>query len=159
MVMDSQLLIDGVAAFVLIGLAGAIVAIYWRSLRIPDPLNIALLGAGLVYWLMIEPDIMFQQIFFAALVGAGFWGVRETYFRLKRQPGLGLGDVKLAAAAAVWISPLSFPLFLLTASVAGLVSALVLYRGDGANFQTAVVPFGPFLSISLVLTWFSDRFF
>lgn len=50
---------------------------------------------------------------------------REAYYRLKGVDGLGLGDVKLAAAGALLVGGVGFSWALFAASVAGLAAVAV----------------------------------
>jgi leader peptidase (prepilin peptidase)/N-methyltransferase len=72
--------------------------------------------------------------------------------------GLGLGDVKLAAAAAAWFSLWMLPLFLFVASFSALVFLLASSAG-GAKSYTRKIPFGPFLAGALIVTWNTERIY
>jgi len=61
--------------------------------------------------------------------------------------GLGVGDIKLMGALALWLGPTT-PWSLTLAAVAGLFSARWAARSDGR------IPFGPFIaSASLIVGW------
>ncbi len=82
-----------------------------------------------------------------------FMAVREIYFRLRAREGLGLGDVKLLAAAGAWVAWESLPSLVVIATVTGLAVALI-----GRLFGRAInlsdrVPFGAFLCFALWLAW------
>ena len=115
-----------------------------RTLRIPDPLNAALILTGLGLAAM-GPRLADHGI--GAAVGyALFWGIGEAYFRRTGREGLGLGDAKLFAGAGAWQA---LPFVLLIAALGGLVAAL-LQRGRGG---VAEVAFGPWLAVGLWVLW------
>ena len=74
---------------------------------------------------------------------AVFWLV-GTAFRSLGRDALGFGDVKLAGAAGLWLSPGDAALSLEIAAL-GAIAALLATRRDGPLKETAV-PFGAFLA-------------
>jgi leader peptidase (prepilin peptidase)/N-methyltransferase len=88
--------------------------------------------------------------------GAAF-AVREIYRFARGRNGLGLGDVKLLAAAGAWISWDGLPSVLFIASVTALAACLILWLLDlrprlrlGSDER---IPFGIFLAIGLWIVW------
>jgi leader peptidase (prepilin peptidase) / N-methyltransferase len=124
-----------------------------RQLRIPDGLNLFLFGSGISYWAVHSLEALPYQIANAAVVAGLLWLLRYGYARYSGRIGLGLGDVKMMGAAAVWISPLSVPMLIFIASFCGLVFAL----GRGNHKAGARIPFGPFLAVGLISTWFMEN--
>jgi len=49
------------------------------------------------------------------LLGLAFLGLRALYRRLRGREGIGLGDLKLAGVAAVWLDCLIVPIAVETA--------------------------------------------
>ncbi len=103
--------------------------------------------------------------------------LRWTYWLLRRRQGMGMGDVKLAAAIAVWLGARQAAVAFLLASVGGaIVGLLLLYvrrRGavaEGAQALAAgdaAIPFGFFLCLAAIycvfygpetLTWYLGFF-
>src|SRR6185295_6717201 len=84
------------------------------------------------------------------LGGAVFWLVREVYWRLRRREGLGLGDVKLAAAGGAWVGweHLADVVLLSAAAALSLAVALAALRG-GRLSGAERLPFGAFLAPSI----------
>jgi len=135
---------------------GVICYVDFRWFIIPDSVNILLLLAGLMFRVQQGAAETLMACAFALLVALLMWTIRHVHLRLTGRVGLGLGDVKLAGAAAVWFSPWMFPIFLFLASSLALVFLLIsnLARKD---VQTQKIPFGPFLAGSLVVTWNLER--
>ena len=84
----------------------------------------------------------------------GLWLVRALYFRIRQRDGLGLGDVKLAAAGGAWIGwqSLSDAILLAAAMALSLIIVLAVMRGKELS-AAAKVPFGCFLAPSIWLVW------
>lgn len=131
----------------------AIAIIDMRKLVIPDICNALLAATGLAaHWLLGSFDPIW--ILLGIFVFAGTFAlVRFVHFHARGQIGLGLGDVKMAAAAACWITIGNFPLFLAVSSLAALAFALLTLPVWKKEARLQRVPFGPFLAVGLLLTW------
>jgi len=143
-----------VAFLVLLALANLLLA--WIDLRrgiIPDWLNAAIAVLGLARIAMLDGwAFALSAAAEGVLTGAIVWLLRWLYFRLRQRQGLGLGDVKLLAAAAIWVGIAGIPMLLLVASLTALAAAAVLHlAGEKMTRQTAL-PFGPFLALGLLAT-------
>lgn len=86
------------------------------------------------------------------LAGGGVWLVRETYFRRRGHDGIGLGDVKLAAAGGLLCGIGGFSMALLSASLMGLAAAFVALR-LGFDEIARKLPFGALLAPAMLLVW------
>lgn len=108
-----------------------------RSYRIPDALVIPGFLSLLLAMLLTRREAVLASILAAAFLFILFYAVR----RFTR--GLGLGDAKLAAFAALYCGPCLAFLAFLIASAAGLVvvAVVVLRTGD----RRRPIPFGPFI--------------
>ncbi|TSE10954.1 prepilin peptidase [Mesorhizobium intechi] len=144
-----------------IALAAVLAAISIADFRrqiIPDGLNLALAGIGLSYQLAADAEGVPVQILFAAATFAAAWLLRHGHFLVTGRIGLGLGDVKMLAAASCWISPLLLPVLLFIASASALlfVGGQVVATGPAA--ARARVAFGPFIAIGLGASWALEQF-
>lgn len=132
-------------------LAALLAAISWIDLRrmvIPDPLNLALGAAGLAFVLVFRPAEIGWQVAGSILIAGSLFAVREAFLWLRGMHALGLGDVKFAAAAGLWISPWLLPQFILIASVSALGYVVVVSVASGTLRIRRRLPFGPFLALS-----------
>lgn len=130
----------------------------FRWLLIPNWLNLAVFGTGIIVQGMSGWWNVAVSLAVAACVSFLLWSIRDIHRRVTGRIGLGLGDVKLAGASAVWFSPWNFPVYLFFASLSAL-TYYVLQHGFGRrDFQTVRVPFGPFLGVALVATWGIEHF-
>lgn len=138
----------------LFGILFAISVVDINEMRIPDVLNGLLLTGGLAFWLLSSRGELPVQIGCATALAFAFWLIRFTHSRMTGRIGLGLGDVKMAGAGAVWINPLLLPLFVFAASACALFYALLIAKHDTAER----LPFAPFLSIGLISCWMTEYF-
>jgi leader peptidase (prepilin peptidase)/N-methyltransferase len=137
----------------------AIAVVDARRFIIPDILSLPAIPAGLVAsGRLLEPSmsdlVRVDHVIGMLAGGLGFWLVRALYFRVRQREGLGLGDVKLAAAGGAWTGwqSLSDVILLAAALALGLVVALAVMRGKELS-AAAKVPFGCFLAPSIWLVW------
>ncbi|MCA6123846.1 prepilin peptidase [Bradyrhizobium sp. WSM 1704] len=131
-------------------------AVAWIDLRhgiIPDRLNLTIAVLGLIR-VAIDDGAMavLTATGVAGLVGLLFWLFQRLYFRVRHVEGLGLGDVKFLAAAAIWVGLAGVPTLLLIAALAALgVAGCLMLAGHEMKRQSSL-PFGPFLALGLLLT-------
>ncbi|WP_245276176.1 prepilin peptidase [Methylocapsa aurea] len=139
-----------------------------RCFIIPDKLTLAAFvlglanaanqGLGSEEFASIRRDDMLASIgvagMRAAILVLAFLALREAYRRLRGRQGLGLGDVKLAAVAGVWLDAMSIPAAIEIAALAALglygVRQLVARHPFSA---AARLPFGLFFAPAIWLCW------
>ncbi|QPC90764.1 A24 family peptidase [Mesorhizobium sp. INR15] len=156
--MEADVPILIVAGLVLAAILVGITVVDFRRMVIPDFLNLALAAGGLGFQLLVRRDNAPIQILAAVSTLAVFWALRHGHFLLTGRIGLGLGDVKMLAAAALWISPLLLPVLLFIASAAALlfIGGQVVAAGPAA--ARSRVPFGPFIAIGLGCSFVLEQF-
>jgi len=124
-----------------------------RSMFLADALTLPLIPAGLAVCLWLEPDAIWTHMAGAAAGAALLAALSWIYFRLRGREGLGLGDVKLMAAAGAWVGVGGLGTVILWAV---MVNALMLapdaLRGRPMS-ATTQVPLGTGLAMGLWLTW------
>jgi len=130
-----------------------------RTLLLPDVVTWGALGSGLIAAAALDPDDPWRAIAFAiARAGGTAFALallQRCYARLRVREGLGLGDVKLAAAVGAWLPVEAIPLCFGLASGAALVAVvLARLRGETVGAFTKV-PFGAFLCPALWLVFYS----
>jgi leader peptidase (prepilin peptidase) / N-methyltransferase len=130
-----------------------------RRFIIPDVLSLPTIPAGLLAsGRLMDPSaadlVRIDHVIGMLAGGLGLWLVRAAYFRVRGREGLGLGDVKLAAAGGAWIGwqSLSDAILLAAALALSLAIALALVRGKQLS-AAAKIPFGCFLAPSIWLVW------
>jgi leader peptidase (prepilin peptidase)/N-methyltransferase len=137
----------------------AIAAIDARRFMIPDALSLpaiplGLLASGALLDPLQDDLVILDHLIGAGLGGAGFWLVREAYWRLRQREGLGLGDVKLAAAAGAWVGWEHLPEAVLLAAAAalGVAVGLALVARRALSGRERI-PFGAFLAPAIWAVW------
>jgi leader peptidase (prepilin peptidase) / N-methyltransferase len=137
----------------------AIAVVDAQRFTIPDVISLPAIPVGLLAsgrllepWgtQVVSPD----HLIGAFLGGAAFWLVREVYWRWRGREGLGLGDVKLAAAGGAWIGweHLADMVLLAAAGALSFAIALALVR-RGRLSGGERIPFGTFLAPSIWVVW------
>ena len=82
--------------------------------------------------------------------------LRWVYARIRMREGIGLGDVKLAAAVGAWLPLDAVPLCFGVAASGALATVLVAHlRGDDVD-RAMKLPFGAFLCPALWLTFYAS---
>jgi leader peptidase (prepilin peptidase)/N-methyltransferase len=141
-------------SFALLCLLCAILA--WIDIRdgiIPDWLNLAIAGLGLVKIMMTgDLSAALEAIGDGIAVGGVFWLLRRLYFAVRGIQGLGLGDVKFLSAAGIWVGIAGIPPVLLVATMTALACAGVMQISGRALTAQTSLSFGPFLAAGLLLT-------
>lgn len=137
----------------------AIAAIDAQYMRIPDALSLPAVPCGLLAsGYLLDPSVgqavSLDHVIGACLGGASFWLVRESYWRLRAREGLGLGDVKLAAAGGAWVGWVNLADVVLLAAVValGFAGTRALARRNRL-LRTERVAFGAFLAPSIWGVW------
>ena len=126
--------------------------------EIPDLANCAIfvLGIGWVVSLGFYSDAILDAVLRAAVAAAVLEIVRILYRQLRGMEGLGMGDVKLAAAGAPWLpwSHLQVALLIAVCAALLMVGGRALIARDGLNMRLAL-PFGAFLAPAVWVVWFA----
>ncbi len=116
---------------------------------IPDEMNV-LLGLFGFLWLLTGDGDVFMGIVTATGLLAFSLFLAIFYSKWRGQEMLGLGDVKLFAAAGLWLPVLIVPWFLFGAGAIGAAFGMLWKRaGGGKEF-----PFAPALCVSLAVCIF-----
>ncbi len=134
----------------------AIAAVDARYFIIPDILVLFALFWGLLY-AFVDQDgaatALILPILRALILSLTFLALRNGYKWLRGREGIGLGDVKLAAVAGVWLDWLPIALAIEIAALAGIaVVAVVAIRGKRVSRRTRL-PFGAFFAPAIWLGW------
>jgi leader peptidase (prepilin peptidase) / N-methyltransferase len=148
---------SGAAGAVLAGLMLAIAVIDHRRMIIPDELNALAFVAGLIaagLGTEAAPAVAISQALIrASLMFVLFFAFRAGYRRVRGRAGIGLGDVKLAAVAGVWLGWVDLPIAVNIGALSAL-GAVLFGRLWGNGFDPkARLPFGAFFGPAIWICW------
>ena len=179
--------LEGIALSLFCALLLALAVCDAETMQLPDTLTLPLLGLGILYR---ASDVFFGELhrgaayarhaalalglraaISAAATALALLILRWIYSLVRRRQGLGLGDVKLAAAIAAWLGARQMCVVFFLAVVSGALTALIVLsfrrRSRIASDGPLAVPFGTFLALAgiycaflgqLTLHWYL-RFF
>jgi leader peptidase (prepilin peptidase) / N-methyltransferase len=148
---------SGAAGALLAGLMLAIAVVDRRRMIIPDELNALAFVAGLIAAAAgaeaVSTVAILQALVRAGLMFVLFLAFRAGYRALRGAEGMGLGDVKLAAVAGVWLDWAFLPVVVEIAALSALAAALYArLRGEGFD-PKAKLPFGSFFAPAIWICW------
>lgn len=129
-----------------------------RTYLLPDTITIGAILLGIVFAPALDPSEPWLAAGLAIIRAAGtalaLAALRWAHAQVRKEEGLGLGDIKLAAAGGAWLSLAAIPMWLGLASAAALVAVvLTQLRGESID-RTTRVPFGAFLCPALWLVFY-----
>ncbi|HUD89157.1 MAG TPA: A24 family peptidase [Xanthobacteraceae bacterium] len=135
----------------------AIAAVDARRFVIPDLLVVAALALGFAAAARDPSSPLTMALLDAALRGIAlalaFFLFRAAYRYLRGREGIGLGDVKLAAVAGVWLPWMAVAVAVDVAALSALAVVLIAaWRGQRITGTTAV-PFGLFFAPAIWIAW------
>ena len=143
----------------------AIAVIDARRFIIPNELTASALALGLLNAAMQGSDLVLGLLASAALRGAvmsiAFLSLRVLYRRIRGHDGIGLGDVKLAGVAGVWLDWWVLPVAIEIAALAAIAVYAVrfLYGRRPSARLKAKLPFGLFLAPAIWVGWLLEALF
>ena len=152
-------LLTAIFAFVFAALTLHVVKTDLEKFEISDYTVVAIFVVGVAFVIFVadDPAPELLHAISRSVVAGGVLVAIGAAYRLKRKvEGLGWGDIKLAAAGAVWLSWQQMPFALLLAASAGIVLVVVhaLREGKRPTAQMAL-PFGTVLAPAIWLVWFA----
>jgi leader peptidase (prepilin peptidase) / N-methyltransferase len=149
---------DGLLGAFLAALMLAIALIDSRRYIIPNQLTGAAAALALVRAGAVGPEADWQALAWAACRGAAiavpFLALMIAYRRWRGRDGLGLGDVKLAAVAGVWLNFVTIFAVIELAALSALGAYVVSgYLRKRPLKAAALLPFGLFLAPAIWIGW------
>jgi leader peptidase (prepilin peptidase)/N-methyltransferase len=113
---------------------------------IPDEFSLSGIVLGIL-GSVINPERTVMDSVLGVLLGGGFfWAIAYLYLLLRKQEGLGGGDIKLLAWIGAYLGWVSIPFTILASSLLGTIFGLVLIA-RGGNLKSSL-PFGPFIVVA-----------
>jgi leader peptidase (prepilin peptidase)/N-methyltransferase len=112
---------------------------------IPNRILAVSVGIGIVVAAVLDPSSLPERAIAASAAGGLLFVAALAYPR-----GMGLGDVKLAAAMGFFLGRNVAPA-IFVALLAGTVVGLAIIARQGASARKQAIPFGPFLALGGVV--------
>ena len=143
----------------------AIAIVDARRFIIPNELTAAALALGFLNAAVQNSSSVLELLAVAALRGAvmaiAFLSLRVLYRRIRGHDGIGLGDVKLAGVAGVWLDWWVLPVVIEIAALAAIAVYAVrfLYGRRPSARLKAKLPFGLFLAPAIWVGWLLEALF
>ena len=134
----------------------AATVIDFKHFLIPDILTLSGICFGLI-GAMLNPERAFLDSFMGLLLGGGFfWLSAWVYFILRKEEGLGGGDIKLLAWIGTIFGWQSIPVIILLSSFFGIIIGIIMKLKNQQDSKV-VIPFGPFLAVSSIFYIFGEN--
>lgn len=133
-------------------LTGALVVLFAIDLEhqlLPNAVTLPGIGVGLLFSVVAPPGL--QSAVLGACLGAGvLYAIAGAYYLVRREEGLGMGDVKMLAMVGAFLGWRHVLLTLVLASFSGALigSALLATARGGMRYA---LPFGTFLAVGAMV--------
>ncbi|KNC93563.1 prepilin peptidase [Trabulsiella odontotermitis] len=130
--------------------AGLTLTLGWHDLKshlLPDRFTCPLLWSGILFYLCLFPEWLPLSVLGAIIGYLAFAAVYWGYRWIRKQEGLGYGDVKFLAALGAWHGWQQLPqLVCIAASLALLFFCIQAIDALSLRPIKNPLPFGPFLA-------------
>jgi leader peptidase (prepilin peptidase) / N-methyltransferase len=150
---ENGLVIEPVIIAFLFGVSLWIAIADYRMMIIPDGINATLAVVGIIVSVFAFQQDWRWVIGSAIAVFLGFIAFASAYQRTRGISGLGMGDIKFLAAASTWVGLAGLPWLLLFACIGGLTHVIARQFAGFETARATRIPFGPYLSMALILVW------
>ncbi|NJL24921.1 MAG: prepilin peptidase [Calothrix sp. SM1_5_4] len=117
---------------------------------LPDVFTLPGIALGLL-GAAVNPERDFLSAAAGVLMGGGFlWLIAYFYLLLRKEEGMGGGDIKLLAWIGAVLGWTAVPFVVLASSLVGSVVGLVLAMRSRAGLKSQI-PFGPYLALAALV--------
>lgn len=120
-------------------------AIDWRHMIIPDVISLPMIAATpAVVWL--HPDLDWLSALLGVVTGFSLlYAIAWIYWLIRKEVGMGMGDVKLLAAIGGWLGAQAIVPTVFLGSLMGAFYGIALMIVTRKMTLKSALPFGPFL--------------
>lgn len=123
---------------------------------IPDTISLPGIIIGFLFSLL-SSDLTWTDSLIGILAGGGIlYAIAWGYYIIRKQDGMGGGDIKLLAMLGAWLGWQSLPFIIFFSSLTGAIIGIIALRMQDEDNNTRI-PFGPFLSITAILYLFFSQ--
>jgi leader peptidase (prepilin peptidase)/N-methyltransferase len=132
--------------------ACALIVLFVTDLQhkiLPNVITVPGIVVGFVCSLFLPPGWV-ESLIGIVVGGGSLFAIAETYYRVRGQEGLGMGDVKLLGMIGAFLGWKLVLLTLVFASIAGSLAGGILIASGRGNMKYAL-PFGTFLAVGALV--------
>ena len=112
---------------------------------LPNAITLPGVVVGFAFSVFTEPGWL-SSLIGIAVGGGSLYAIAEAYYRVRREEGLGMGDVKMLAMVGAFLGWKLALVTLMMASIAGSIVGLILIASRRGGMKYAL-PFGTFLAV------------
>lgn len=154
-----------ISRLVLVAMLVALFGIDLEHQILPNTITLPGIVVGLMFSAIAPPG--WKDALLGALLGAGvLYGIAAAYYAVRREEGLGMGDVKMLAMIGAFLGWKAVLVTLVLSSISGAILGLALIAAQRGGMKLAL-PFGTFLAVGAVaamlagdplIAWYSGFF-
>ena len=154
-----------VSRLILVAILVALFGIDLEHQILPNEITLPGIIIGLMFSLIAPPG--WKDALLGALLGAGvLYGIAAAYYAVRREEGLGMGDVKMLAMIGAFLGWKAVLVTLVLSSFSGAAIGVALISAQRGGMKLAL-PFGTFLAVGAVaamlageplITWYAGFF-
>lgn len=128
---------------------------------IPDTISLPGILVGTVviqvlFWPQTQRALVHSGLGF--LVGGGFFfALASLFYLIKKQEGLGGGDIKLSAMLGTYIGWTGMVFTIMFSSIMAILSSLFIFILSRDKAKARILPYGPFLAAGALLFFFAGE--
>jgi len=122
-----------------------------RLMIIPDVISLPMLALtpAVVFF---HPDLNWLSALLGVVIGGGsLYAIAWIYWLIRREVGMGMGDVKLLAAIGGWLGYQSILPTVFYGSLTGALIGIGIMLVSRKLTLRSAIPFGPFLALGAII--------
>jgi leader peptidase (prepilin peptidase) / N-methyltransferase len=116
---------------------------------LPNVITLPGIAAGLAFSVVAPPGPI-DSLIGIALGGGVLYAIAAAYYAVRKEEGMGMGDVKMLAMVGAFLGWQAVLLTLVLSSFAGAVIGLVMMASQKGDMRYAL-PFGTFLAVGALI--------
>jgi leader peptidase (prepilin peptidase)/N-methyltransferase len=154
-----------ISRLILVAILVALFGIDLEHQILPNTITLPGIVVGLMFSVIAPPG--WKDALLGALLGAGvLYGIAAAYYAVRREEGLGMGDVKMLAMIGAFLGWKAVLVTLVLSSFSGAILGMALIAAQRGGMKLAL-PFGTFLAVGALaamlagdplIAWYSGFF-